>query len=61
MSVACIHVILCFVLPDRQASDFDVGVSVMPDCQASVFEVGASVMPDCQASDFEVGACQALL
>ena len=40
------------MLPDCQASNFEVGVSVLPDCQASNFEVGASVLPDCQVSDF---------
>ena len=33
---------------------------MLPDCQASDFEVGVSVLPDCQACSFEVGACQAL-
>ena len=48
-SVVCINVFLLF------------SCFVLPDCQASDFEVGAFVLPDRQASDFEVGACQALL
>ena len=44
------------MLPDCQASNFEVGVSVLPDCQASNFEVSVPVLPDCQASNFEVGA-----